>query len=139
MSRLCPAPLLAALVFSVAPTRVSAEPAAPAPPPPPRSARWPVGWSALGGAVVSAGVGVAFGLRSLEAEADHKAATTGAAKRRTADDARGAATDANICFAVAGALVATGVTLLVIETRPEGGPTAAPAPGGGVVGWAGRF
>lgn len=139
MSRPNRAPLLASLAFAVAPVPASAEPEAPAPPPSPRSALWPVGWSALGGAGVSLGVGVAFGLRSLAAEADHKSATTGAGKRRTADDARGAANDANICFAVAGALAATGATLLVIETRPEGGPTAAPAPGGGVVGWAGRF
>ncbi len=139
MSRPNPAPLLVSLVFAAAPAVVSAEPVPPAAPPPPHTAAWPVGWSALGGAVVSLGVGVAFGLRSLEAEADHKTVTTGAGKRRTAEDARGAANDANVCFAVAGALAATGATLLVIETRPEGGPTAAPAPGGGVVGWSGRF
>ena len=139
MTRRCPAPRLASLALAALPAWGWAQPASPAPSPPPHSAAWPVGWSALGGAAVSLGVGVAFGLRSLDAETEHKSATTGAAKRRTADAARGAANDANICFAVAGALAATGVTLLVVETRPEGGPTAAPAPGGGVVGWAGRF
>ena len=139
MRRLCPAPLLAALVLAVAPARLLAEPATPVPAAPPHTARWPVGWGSLGGAVVSVGVGVAFGLSSLDAEADHKAATTGAGKRRTANDARAAANDANLCFAVAGVLAAAGVTLLVLETRPEGGPTATPAPGGGVVGWSGTF
>ena len=139
MSRLCPALLLAPLLLAASSVRVRAEPATPHAVAPPHSARWPVGWAALGGAAVSLGVGVAFGLSSLEAETEHKSATTGAGKRRTADDARAAATDANICFAVAGALAATGVTLLVIETRPERGPTAAPAPGGGAVGLSGRF
>lgn len=127
------------------PSRAVADTPPAAPPPPEHTVLWPVGWGVLGAGVVAAGVGVAFGVVSADAEEDHKAATTGAEKKRTADDAESAALKANIGYAAGGVLIATGITLLVLDARDRGsdaqatGPRLSPAPGGGVVGWAGSF
>lgn len=112
----------------------------PAPPSPAHTVRWPIGWGVLGAGVVTAGVGIAFGVASGQAEDDHKTATTGAAKRRTADDAEAAALKANVCYALGGALVATGITLLVLDAREmKSGPTAMVTREGAAFGWIGEF
>jgi tetratricopeptide (TPR) repeat protein len=126
---------------SPAPEPAPPPPPARAPGPPPHTALWPAGWATLGAGVVAAGVGIGFGVASTSAEEDHKAATTGAEKKRTADDAESAATMANVMYATGGVLVAAGVTMLIIDARrePTGHPTAAVTPEGAFVGWTGRF
>jgi tetratricopeptide (TPR) repeat protein len=124
---------------SLTPAPRVAQPASP----PPHTVLWPIGWASLGAGVVAAGVGIGFGIASSNAEEDHKAATTGAEKKRTADDAESAATMANVMYATGGVLVAAGVTMLIIDARrgPEakGAPTAVVTPEGAFVGWGGRF
>lgn len=111
--------------------------------PPPHTVLWPIGWASLGAGVVAAGVGIGFGVASSNAEEDHKAATTGAEKKRTADDAESAATMANVMYATGGVLVAAGVTMLIIDARrgaeAKSAPTAVVTPEGAFVGWGGRF
>lgn len=96
----------------------------------------------MGAGVVAAGVGIGFGVASVHAEEDHKAARTGALKKRTADDAESAAATANLMFATGGVLVAAGVTMLIIDARgsaASSAPTAIATPEGVLVGFGGRF
>lgn len=95
------------------------------------------GWALLGAGLAAAGTGIGFGVASARAEADHKRATTGAEKRRTAEAAWDRADAANVLFAGAGVLGVVGTTLLLVNR--ETGPTLAPGPDGAVVGWSGRF
>lgn len=93
-------------------------------------------YGALGLGVAGVAAGIGLGMAAGAAESDHSDATTGSEKKRAADDAERYALGANVSYAIGSVLLATGVTLLVLDGAPA--PVAlTPAPGG--VALVGRF
>ena len=81
----------------------------------------------VGAAVLTAGIGL--GVAAADAESTHEGATTGREKRDSADDAESLSTWANVSYAVGGLLIATGVTLWLVDD--DGAAVAlSPTPGG---------
>jgi len=94
------------------------------------------GYSALGLGVGGLAAGIGLGMAAADAEGAHADATTGAEKRSTADDADRFAGWANLSYLAGGVLLATGITLLVLDGGDEQ-VSVGPTPGGLVLG--GRF
>lgn len=88
-----------------------------------------IAYAGFGTSGFALGAGTFFLVRHLQLEGDGDAADE-------ADDAR---TWMAVSFAAGGLLLATSVTLLLVEPDTAGGVAAAPAPGGGVLVWSGRF
>ncbi len=94
------------------------------------------GYVGVGVGVAGIAAGIGLGMAAGSAESEHADAKTGSEKQSTADDAESYALGANVAYVVGGVLLATGVTLLVLDGGDA--PVAlTPAPGG--VALVGRF
>ncbi len=104
--------------------------------PPPSLRPW--AWTAFGVGAAGLGAGIWFGLAAIDAEQAHNASTSPARLASTKEDAERSALLSNVGYGVAAVGAAAGLTLWLLE--PTGTAAAvAPAPGGGVVTWGGRF
>jgi tetratricopeptide (TPR) repeat protein len=137
----CPAP-----TTTTAPTTTPIEP--PPPPPPHRARTWKTwaGIGSIGAGAVGIGLGVVFAARgSSKADELRDACATscsGTAARELEAQGHAANRNAAIGFAVGGALVATGVVLVILDRRgaePAEGPAVSVARGGAIAGWTWSF
>ncbi len=109
------------------------------------------GWVSVGSAVALAGGAVFFGLQASAAEDDFHSLSRelqenppnrlelAEDKDAAQDDARSNALVANILWGVAGAVAATGVTLLILDSTSDPAPSAAIVPLPGGLGLTGSF
>jgi hypothetical protein len=103
-----------------APTSTPAEPASESAPR--SSTLWrALGWSLGGAGVVGLGIGVAFGLKASSDKADAYCNSSSQCLAGPLADARHAAVGADVAFAAGGALLAGGVTLLLVAPRNRAG------------------
>jgi hypothetical protein len=101
---------------------------------------WPTGWGLVGAGALAAGIGIIFGAQAnasratvLNAETNADGVITGLTQTEAAaleQKAQSQATVANALFITGGALAATGVVFVVVESVGGTRVAVAPAPGG---------
>ncbi len=90
----------------------------------------------LGAAALA--TGIVFGVQANTASEEQAASDDGAVKKDRADEAESKALAANLLYATAGALVGTGLALLLLDPGPSA-PTVSVSPEGASLGWSLTF